>query len=577
MVTRRQFMIASAGLGAGFLVPAMLQARRTYAASQQITKFTEPLPIPFPGAAPSVLTIAPSSHSFHSNLGAGPTWGYGGAEYLGPTIEVTRGTPLSLNVVNNLGAHPLVASIDTTLHGVQASDATSPRVALHQHGGNIEPQSDGYPEDAFMPGQNYVYNFNNNQEAATLWYHDHALGMTGLNVMAGLAGFYLIRDIDDPAGGNGPLGIPAGPPYEVPLVLQDRSFNPDGSLFFPSAPWEPEFLGDVATVNGKAWPNLNVDRTMYRFRIINGSSSRTYKLKLSSKQPIIQIGTDGGMLNAPVQLNALLLSPGERADVLIDFGSSLPGDKIILENDAAAPYPSGRASVVVGGTFPLPEIMQFTVNAGAASPGVVPQTLRLNKPLIRPITTTPVRQRFLTLVEIAGETAPLVMLLNHVYWDEALNNPALMEQPKVDTVEQWNIINLTPVAHPLHLHLVMFQILNRQKINTTQYMKAYLATGPRTVLTHHAPGGPTVPAGYPPLDPTLFSIGPVRSPAPNEAGWKDTVLVNPSEVIRLIIPFGAQAAPNLPFGNSFTGRYVWHCHMIDHEDNEMMLPFEVVP
>lgn len=577
MLTRRQFLIASAGFGAGALIPGMLKAKRTYAASPPITKFTEPLPIPFPGAPPSVLTIAPSSHSFHSSLGAGPTWGYGGASYLGPTIEVTRGTPLSINVVNNLGAHPLATSIDPALHGVQASDATSPRVALHQHGGNIEPQSDGYPEDTFMPGQTYVYNFNNNQEAATLWYHDHALGMTGLNVMAGLAGFYLLRDIDDPAGGNGPLGIPAGPPHEVPLVLQDRSFNPDGSLFFPPAPWKPEFLGDVATVNGKAWPNLNVDRTMYRFRIINGSSSRTYNLKLSSKQPIIQIGTDGGMLNAPVQLNALLLSPGERADVLIDFASSLPGDKIILENDASAPYPNGRAGVIVGGTFPLPEIMQFTVNAGAASPGVVPQTLRLSKPLIKPIATTPVRQRFLTLVEILGEAGPLAMLLNHVYWDEALNNPALMEQPKVDTVEQWNIINLTPVAHPMHLHLVPFQILNRQKINTTQYMKAYLATGPRTVLTHHAPGGPTVPAGYPPPDPTPFAIGPVRPPAPSEAGWKDTVLVNPREVTRLIIPFGAQAAQDLPFGNSFTGRYVWHCHMIDHEDNEMMLPFEVVP
>jgi FtsP/CotA-like multicopper oxidase with cupredoxin domain len=129
----------------------------------------------------------------------------------------------------------------------------------------------------------------------------------------------------------------------------------------------------------------------------------------------------------------------------------------------------------------------------------------------------------------------------------------------------------------MHLHLVLFQILNRQKIDTNRYMKAYLATGLRTVRTDHARGGSTVPANYPPPDPTPFATGPARRPAPHEAGWKDTVLVNPNEVTRLIVPFGAQAAANLPFGNSFTGRYVWHCHMLDHEDNEMMLPYEVVP
>ncbi|GAB1541261.1 multicopper oxidase [Scytonema sp. NUACC21] len=566
--------MASAGLGTAFLVPAMFKAKKTYAASPQISKFTEPLPIPFPTAPPKTLKIAASSHSFHSNLGAGPTWGYGGADYLGPTIEVTRGTPLQLKVINNLGPHPL--PLDTSLHGVLESDKTSPRVSLHLHGSNTEPQSDGYPTDTFTPGQNYVYNFNNNQEAATLWYHDHALGITGQNVMIGLAGFYLLRDIDDPAGGNGPLGIPAGPPYEIPIVIQDRTFNDDGSIFHP-AKWEVEFLGDVATVNGKAWPNLNVDRTLYRFRIINGSSSRTYNLKLSSNQPIIQIGTDGGLLNAPVQLSRLLLSSGERADVLIDFSNNLPGDKIVLENEAIAPYPHGRANTVLG-NFLLPEIMQFTVNPGAASPKPIPQRLRVHKPLIAPIANPPVQQRFITLVEIPSPTGPLVVLLNYVYWDESEKYPELfMERPKVDTVEQWNIINLQPVAHPMHLHLVFFQILNRQKIDTTQYMKAYLATGPRTVLTHHAPGGPTVPAGYPPPDPTPFAIGPARPPAPNEAGWKDTVLVQPGEVTRLIVPFGAQAAENLPFGNSFTGRYVWHCHMLEHEDNEMMLPFEVIP
>lgn len=574
MLSRRHFIAASAGLGAGFLVPVMFQSKKTYATSPQITKFTEPLPTPFASSPPSILTIAPSSHSFHSSLGAGATWGYGGASYLGPTIEVMRGVPLKLTVANNVGNHPLAVGIDTTLHGVLASDVTNPRMSLHLHGSNTEPQSDGYPTDTFTPGQTYVYNFNNNQEASTLWYHDHALGMTGLNVLAGLAGVYLLRDIDDPIGGNGPLNLPSGAPYEIPLVLQDREFKADGSIFHPQG-WQAELLGDVATVNGKAWPNLNVDRTLYRFRIVNGSSARTYNLKLSSKQPIIQIGTDGGMLNAPVSLPRLLLSPGERADVLIDFSSNLPGDKIVVQNEAASPFPFGRANLLRSPK--LTEIMQFTVNTGAAAPKAIPQKLRLHKPLIKPIAIPPVRQRFLTLVETIGPNGPIVLLQNYVYWDEAEQYPELRERPKVDTVEQWNIINLQPVAHPMHLHLVFFQILNRQKIDTAQYLRAYFATGPRKVRMHHKPlGGPTVPANYPPPDPAQFAIGPARPPARNEAGWKDTVLVYPGEVTRLIVPFGAQAAPNLPFGNSFTGRYVWHCHMIGHEDNEMMLPYEVV-
>ncbi len=451
MLSRRQFLVASAGLGAGFLIHDLLRAKRTYAASPPITKFTEPLPIPFPGPPPSTLMLASGSHSFHSSLGAVPTWGYGGFPYLGPTFEVTRGTPVRITAVNNLGSHPLAASLDTTLHGVKASDATNPRTVIHLHGSNTEAQSDGYPEDWIVPGQTYVYNFNNNQEAATLWYHDHTLGITGLNVQAGLAGLYLIRDTDDPVGGNGPLGIPAGPPYEVPLVLQDQSFNLDGSLYFPPPPWKDVFYGDVAIVNGKAWPNLNVDRTIYRFRLVNASNSRFYRLKLSSKQPLIQIGTDQGFLNAPVYLSELLLGPGERADMLIDFSSSLPGDKIVLQNDAPAPYPKGLATLIDHIYLPLPEIMQFTVNQGAAVPGVVPTTLRVHKPLITPIATSPVRQRFLTLTDVTVNNKALAILLNYVYWDEAVKNPALMEQPQVDTVEQWNIINLQPFAHTVHL------------------------------------------------------------------------------------------------------------------------------
>lgn len=577
MTTRRHFIkMGAAVVGAGLFMPVMKWNTLTaYAASPILTKYLDQLPfIPMvSGSSLTSLSMTPSTHSFHSSLAAGPAWGYGGQTYLGPTIETMRGTAISINAINALGAHPFAAAVDTNVHGAVLADKTNPRVALHLHGGNTEPNSDGYPEDTFTPGQPHQYgpyNYNNNQEAATLWYHDHAIGMTRLNVMAGLAGMYLIRDTDDPIGGNGPLGIPAGAPYEIPLVIQDRTLNPDGSLFYPAAPWMPEFFGDVATVNGKAWPNLNVDRTLYRFRVVNGSNARFYNLSLSSKQKIIQIGTDGGMLNSPVSLSTLLLAPGERADLLIDFSKATAGTQIILKNDAAAPYPAG------GSGINLPEIMRFTINRGVSAPKPIPTRLRVNNPQYMPIAVPPVRQRYLTLAEIMGPAGPLVALLNYVYWPEPLANPALMERPTVNTVEQWNIINLTGDTHPIHLHLVQFQILNRQTLNTGKYVKAYNATGPRTVIDPMAAGGPTVPAGYPAIDPTPYLTGKTQPAAPNEQGWKDTVQSPPGMVTRLIVPFGAQAAPNLPFGNSFTGRYVWHCHILEHEDNEMMLPYDVV-
>lgn len=565
-----------AGLGAGILFSEIFKAKKTYAASPTLSKFTESLPIQFPSSPPSNLAIAPGSHSFHSSLNTTTTWGYGGSSYLGPTLEATRGVPVTIKATNQLGRHPLAGSVDTDLHGVSESDITNPRTIIHLHGSNTDAENDGYPEDTYRPGESKFYFFNNNQEAATLWYHDHSLGMTALNLQAGLAGLYLIRDVDDPVGGNGPLGIPAGPPYEVPLILQDQSFNADGTISFP-ANWQHEFYGDVSVVNGKAWPNLDVERTLYRFRIVNASNSRFYRLKLSSKQQLIQIGSDQGFLNAPVYLSKLLLGPGERADVLIDFSNSLPGDKIVLENDAAAPYPKGLATVIDQGYFKMPEIMQFTVKAGAANPKPIPERLRLNKPLITSITTPPVVTRNMTLTEVRNSNNQvLAMLLNQVYWHEALLDPELRAQPRVDTVEQWNIINVQPFAHTVHLHLVPFQILNRQSINYSAYDAASSENGPRNVIIDHAVGGPTVPYSHPPVDPTDYTTGSVRLPAANEAGWKDTVVVNPFEVVRIIVPFGANAAPNLPFGNSFTGRFVWHCHMLNHEDNDMMLPFDVL-
>jgi FtsP/CotA-like multicopper oxidase with cupredoxin domain len=510
------------------------------------------------------LSMAESAHRFHQDLPLTTTWGYGGASYLGPTFQAMRNMPVTVQATNQLGPHPLNFAIDLNLHGAIPTDLTQPRASLHLHGGNTAPSSDGHPEDTFMPGQGHAYFYNNNQEAANLWYHDHALGITRLNVYAGLAGAYWLRDQFDTGEPDNPIGLPTGQ-YEIPLVVQDKLFDMDGQLAYPPGEfgsiWAPEFFGDVALVNGKAFPNLNVDRGLYRFRMINGSNSRVYNLRLSNGQMMYVIGGDGGLLNAPVPLSRLTIAPGERADLLIDFSGLSAGTQISLTNNAPTPFPRGARSERRGGV-PLRDIMQFTVGPSPGLPGVIPTSLRVTP--IAPL--TPTRVRNLSLVEIADpETeVPLTALLNNLEWE---TNE--IEKPVVDTVEQWNIINTTGDTHPIHLHLVQFQILGRQKFDAEEYLETFypdLDDDPEMAGT-----GP-----YPAPSAEDFVYARQQPPDPYESGWKDTVKVPPGEVTRILVPFGANAAPGVPFGNSFTGEYVWHCHILEHEDNEMMLSYEVI-
>ena len=560
-------MAGGGAVGAFIGVPSLLKfTESVFAQVPGLTKFTEPLPVPpvldARAGGAFILNMAPGKHRFHAALPLTPTWGYGGAAYLGPTVEAMRGIPLNLTAVNKLGTHPLGSVIDTTLHGALASDKTKPRVSLHLHGGNTEPQSDGHPEATFLPGKKRLYHYHNDQEAATLWYHDHALGITRLNVYAGLAGFYLMRDHwDTGRPGNGP-GLPTGR-YEVPLVIQDKMFNPDGTLAYPLGAgqiWAPEFFGDVAVVNGKVWPYLAVDRGIYRFRIINGSNARVYSLKLSTGQPIYQIGTDGGLLNSPIALGQLTLAPGERADILIDFSQLAPGTKVSMTNNAPTPFPNGPRSLRRGGA-PLKEIMQFVVGNSPGHQGAISTWLRESAIATMP---APVVVRNLSLVEIMGAQQPLMALLNNLHW-----NTTQVEMPKVDTVEQWNIINTTGDTHPIHLHLVQFQILGRQKFDSAAYTASAYPMLMNPAMAGHGP--------YPAPTAEAFTYGAQQPPGANEAGWKDTVRANPGEITRIVVPFGAKAAFGVPFGQSFTGEYVWHCHILEHEDHEMMLPYKVVP
>ncbi|QUI21001.1 multicopper oxidase domain-containing protein [Vallitalea pronyensis] len=509
----------------------------------------------------------------------------------GPTFEAVRGIPVNVQWVNNL-TEPHFLPVDPTLHWANPNNMPTPEppfldfppgyplaqspvpVTTHLHGGEVRSDSDGGPESWFTAGEQQVgpdflksrYTYPNQQEPTTLWYHSHALGITRLNVVAGLAGFYLLRDPHNPIE---PL-LPSGP-YEVPIVIQDRSFNEDGSLLFPNVGvnpqvhpyWVNDFIGDTIMVNGKVWPNFNVKRRQYRFRFLNGSNSRFYNLKLSNGQSFIQIGSDGGFLPFPVTLTEVLIAPAERVDILIDFSKECAGTKIIVTNDAIAPFP--------GGDPPDPDttgqIMQFTV---LDTPSVPPMPL---PPILNEIPTLipDVPKKILTLnVVLNNGNGPLELLLDGQKWASPIS-----ELPIVGSTVEWEVPNLTRATHPVHIHLIQFQIVNRQLFDSDKYLEDWLSINGEPPLQH-----PTIPL---PVEPYL--IGDPIEPDLNEQGWKDTIRMNPSEITRIRLRFTPQDVPSgdskpgvnlFPFDPTFGPGYVWHCHIIDHEDNEMMRPMKVV-
>ncbi|MFJ6270349.1 multicopper oxidase family protein [Pseudarthrobacter oxydans] len=587
-LTRRQLLQAGAVAGAGILVhpDAALAARTRARQAGPLTMFSEQLPtlaelgvLDMRAGGQTELSMLNAGHAFHGQLGSTDTFTYRADDasqtYLGPVIVAQRGTPFALTVHNRLGKHPLAFAIDDELVPPGSDDANTPRTSTHLHGGNTRPGSDGGPEQVFTPGSSYTYHYDNNQDAAGLWYHDHALGITRLNVYAGLAGGYLIRDTPGPSG----TGIDTGdgthlppPPYEVPLVIQDRMFNPDGSFAYPPnpelttsdgtpRPWAPEFFGDVATVNGKCWPNLDVDRGKYRFRVYNGSNARFYNLKFMSGGNALtfaQIGTDGGLLDAPAKLNKLVLGPGERADLVVDFAGLSAGSKVVLGNNAPTPYPDGPVAAKQGGV-PLREIMQFTVQSQAGYTAPLPEKLR-PQPMTRLAGLPTAATRQMTLVEVLNAAGiPIMALLN--------NRPfhtTDITAVQGDTLEEWELINTTVDAHPIHLHFTQFQVLNRQRFDVGKYLAATGYVDPGTGLV--TPGqGSSVPV-------TPFLTGRPKAAPANERGWKDTAVSMPGEVTRISVPFGAGAAGGAPLAicSSFTGEYVWHCHILEHEDNDMM-------
>lgn len=510
-----------------------------------LDKFVDKLPIPSVikakgkrnGLPYYEVAMKQVRQQLHRDLPPTTVWGYNGM-YPGPTFEVRRNHPILVRWGNHLPFEHLLP-VDRTLHGAEP-DQPSVRTVVHLHGGRVRPENDGYPEAWFTNnfknvGSKFlheVYYYPNCQRPATLWYHDHAIGITRLNVYAGLAGFYLIRDKEEER-----LNLPRGK-YEIPIVIQDRSFylsgGRRGELFYPSQPDPPidpnlpnpsvvpEFFGDTIVVNGKVWPFLKVEPRKYRFRLLNGSNSRFYRMRLNSGQNFVQIGTDGGLLEHPVSTSEIILAPAERADVIVDF-SNHAGQNIVLTNDAPSPFPNGDAP-----SADLMQIMQFRVKEKSSRPdrSEIPETLSCFEKLEN--NHAPVRQNF--LVESTDEFGRLKLLLNNMDWNEL----PIRETPYNGTVEVWELYNLTPDTHPIHLHLVQFQILNRAPLTLDE-------------------------------NGNIIDVGDDIAPDPNEMGWKDTVRANPEEVTRIIARFGP-----------FTGIYPWHCHILEHEDHEMMRPYEVL-
>jgi spore coat protein A len=495
-----------------------------------LTPFIDALPIPkvatptsgvAGGAASYRISEVEATQQLHHDLPPTRLWMYDdgtGPSYPGPTIEAASDQPVTVTWVNDLRdelgdprTHHLLA-VDPCAHGAEED---TPRTVVHLHGAHVEAASDGNPEDTRLPGQQSVYHYANQQSAATLWYHDHALGITRLNVYLGLAAFYLLHDATEQA-----LDLPSGE-FEIPLVIQDRTFAPDGSLVYDGMLGD-HFAGQTILVNGKVWPYLDVKQGKYRFRILNGSGTRTYRMTLSDGSPWTVIGSDGGLLEAPVTQTELQLAPAERADVVVDFSGYSAGAEIVVQNDAPVPFPGTPGDMVI------PDVMKFVVEAAPGDTDPLPTSLRTITPIDEndAVMTRDFILRRMAMGGMGG--CEDMWMINDLMWDD------ITEFPQLGTTEIWRFINPSGMMHPMHMHLVMFQVLDRQ---------------PMTLDVDDKP---------------VATDDPVP-PEPWEAGWKDTVEVPPGMMVRVIARF-----------TDYTGLYAYHCHILEHEDHEMMRQFHTV-
>ncbi|KAI4326263.1 hypothetical protein MLD38_031593 [Melastoma candidum] len=502
---------------------------------------------------------------FHRDFPPTTVFAYGtsaeAATVPGPIIEALRNTRTLVTWLNFLPQKHILP-FDTTIPTAIPKNGGVPTV-VHLHGAVDPADSDGsafawYTSNFGETGPKWTqatYTYPNVQHSGNLWYHDHALGLTRVNLLAGLVGIYRITDpVFDHT-----LNLPSGPEFDRHLMVFDRSFYMDGSLYMnatgdnPSIhpQWQPEYFGDAIIVNGKAWPYLEVQRRKYRFRIINSSNARFFNFTLSNGMPFTIIGSDASYLPSPVTTPSFLLAPSEIADVIVDF-SLASVKEIILNNNAAYPFPGGDAVDNLNG-----QVMKFVVTPGNPSPpdnSVVPNILKNYVPTTMTSSVT----RYIVLYEYDSATGnPTHLFIN----GKSLTDP-VTETPKSGSTEIWHVINLTPDNHPLHLHLAYYQALKVQQLvdldNFTNCMTQKNDAVACNVSAH--------------------ATGPVDVVPANERTWKNVVKIKPGYQTTVIVKFNLveNDAP-YPFDATKSPGYVYHCHILDHEDNEMIRPLQPVP
>jgi FtsP/CotA-like multicopper oxidase with cupredoxin domain len=497
-------------------------------------------------------------------------------------------------------------------------------IITHLHGGNSDFQFDGNPEFFYSPnskvtgpqwddvpgGFTNTFRYNNAVPAGNLWYHDHALGLTRLNVYAGLAGFYFVRDDMDTGQPDNPLGLPAFP-YELAYAIQDRMFTDKGALFYPAFPGDPfyddfitgegavlppdlfpgggptalaEFFGDHMVVNGVIWPKENVEPRNYRMRLLNGTDSRFMVIRFrtvpagatdlsmaGTPMPFHVIGSDQG-LGTPKQTDTLVSEPGGRYDIVVDFSQVPFGSRVIMEN-IGGDAPFGGAfggDLDPGDLFPdrqTDRIMAFDVVVPMSGvPDSFNDSLLPGYGGVANGGTT----RRVALFEGTDEFGRLQPLLGTVADDLSGTNVAkaytwfqpTTETPILDSTEIWEIYNFTADAHPIHLHLVNFEILDRHDFE-------YDITGTQTTIQHNGTTGEA---------PEISNIRNLTAVPDGleyfEAAPKDMVTSLPGDP-EGTPPTGQVVRIKANFNKS--GRYVWHCHILSHEDHEMMRVLQVGP
>jgi FtsP/CotA-like multicopper oxidase with cupredoxin domain len=572
--------------------------------SAPLAPFVDDLAVPRRLLAPEhegrlTVRMRTGTHRFHRDLPESTIWGYEGT-MPGPTIEAERGQSVTVEWRNELdGPLPVVVTVapeaaDADGVSVQCvpglSGGTPDRNALalagqtvvHLHGGLTPASYDGWAENLVAPGQAAVFHYPIDQRAALLWYHDHVMGITKLDVYAGLAGLWIVRDDRERD-----LGLPEGPPFEVPLLIQDRNFDLDeqgrltGRLVHKTDPEVMEAFPPFTVVNGKVWPVLDVQPATYRFRVLNGSNARTYRLVLlrddtPELERITQIGTDHGLLRSPVPVPAggLVLASAERADLLVDFSDLAPGSELTVFNTAAAPFdgssfPAADAENAADpdGLLPYPQVLRFRVVGEVASRRSIPRDLATDYEAPAAEALAGARRRAIALVEreldgepnmltmreltVAADDGPRVSLIDggettHYRVVAAHFEDTTTFFPMLGEHEVWQLINLTGDTHPIHLHLDPFQILSRRPIH---YEIPDGGIGERDLAA-------TVTLERDPDDELDHAID------ENERGLKDTVRVNPNELVEIAVRF-----------TTYSGRYMYHCHILEHEDRDMMRPF----